>query len=99
MLEIEVVRIEGYCPVYKVGDKIVIKGPEISLSDTDALCQHALPTILHYSVALDHGVDPVKLGLTTSDDREHAYVQCLDPKEPYTHGGTVLFRFRRISQD
>jgi uncharacterized repeat protein (TIGR04076 family) len=98
MLEIEVVKIKGYCPVYKKGDKIVIDGPKILLDKTDALCQHVLPTILHYSVALDHGVDPVKLGLTKPEDEESAYIQCLDPGEPFTHGGTVVFRFKRITQ-
>ncbi|MCW3131040.1 MAG: hypothetical protein N2V75_13230 [Methanophagales archaeon] len=31
MLIIEVSEIRGKCPVYKVGDKIVIDGPEIVL--------------------------------------------------------------------
>ena len=42
MLEIVVHEIRGYCPVYKVGDKIVIDDPEIVLERTDALCIHAL---------------------------------------------------------
>jgi uncharacterized repeat protein (TIGR04076 family) len=79
MLEIEVVEIRGKCPVYKVGDKIVIDGPSIVLEKTDVLCIHALSVILHYAVALDEGADPVKLGLTTIEDREHAYLQCVDP--------------------
>jgi len=33
--------VRGYCPVYKVGDKIVIDDPEIVLEETDALCVHA----------------------------------------------------------
>ena len=44
MLEIVVHKISGYCPVYKVGDKIVIDDPEIVLEKTDALCMHALST-------------------------------------------------------
>ena len=94
----EVVEIRGKCPVYKVGDKIVIKGPEIDLKKTDALCIHSLHVLLHYAIALREGVDPVKLGL--SKDGKHAYLQCLDPGEPYTEGGTVIFmcdatRFRK----
>jgi len=50
-------------------------------------------------VALDHGVDPVELGLTKPEDGEHAYVHCVDPYEPYTHGGTVVFRFRRVVKE
>jgi len=96
MLEIEVVEIKGKCPVYKVGDKIVIDGPRIILERTDALCIHALSVILHYAVAIDEGADPVKLGLTTEKDRESAYVQCVDPWRPYTEGGTAIFRIRKV---
>ena len=96
MLEIEVVEIKGKCPVYKRGDKIVIDGPRIVLEKTDALCIHALSVILHYAVALDEGADPVKLGLTKESDKENAYVQCVDPWRPYTEGGTVIFRIKKV---
>ena len=96
MLEIEVCEIKGFCPVHKLGDKIVIEGAKIHLDRTDALCIHVLSSLLHYVVALDEGVDPVKLGLTKHEDREHAYIQCVDPWRPYTEGGTVIFRCRRI---
>ena len=94
MLEIKVRQIRGACPVYKVGDRMVIDGPRILLDKTDAACVHALSTLLHYVVALQEGADPVKLGL--SKDKEHAYMQCVDPGEPYTRGGTVIFECRRI---
>jgi uncharacterized repeat protein (TIGR04076 family) len=74
----------------------VIDGARIVLNETDALCVHALSILLHYAVALDEGADPVKLGLTNPKDREHAYLQCLDPWKPYTEGGTVIFRCRRV---
>lgn len=96
MLEIEIVEIRGTCPVHKVGDRILIEGPRIVLEKTDALCTHALATLLHYVVALDEGADPVKLGLTKPDDRENAYMQCVDPWRPYTEGGTVIFRCRKV---
>ena len=96
MLEIAVVEVRGKCPVHKVGDKIVIDGARIVLDRTDALCIHALSVILHYAVALDEGADPVKLGLTKPEDKENAYVQCVDPWRPYTEGGTVIFRIKRI---
>jgi uncharacterized repeat protein (TIGR04076 family) len=96
LLEIEVVEVRGRCPVHKVGDKIMIAGPRIVLEETDALCTHALSSLLHYVVALDEGADPVRLGLTKPDDSEHAYIQCVDPWKPYTDGGTVVFRIRRI---
>ena len=94
MLEIKVCEIRGECPVYKVGDKMTIGGPEILLDKTDAICVHAMSTLLHYVVALEEGADPVKLGLCKEGG--HAYMQCVDPGPPYTKGGTVVFECRRI---
>ncbi|MCK4331821.1 MAG: TIGR04076 family protein [Dehalococcoidia bacterium] len=96
MLEIRVCEIKGKCPVYKIGDKIVIDDPKILLDKTDALCTHALSTLLHYVTMLEHDWCPVKLGLTTRQDPDHAYMQCVDPGAPYTEGGTVIFECRRI---
>jgi uncharacterized repeat protein (TIGR04076 family) len=98
LLEIVVHEIRGKCPVYKVGDKMVIDGPKILLEETDAVCVHALSTLLHYVVALDEGADSVKLGLAKPEEREYSYMQCVDPGEPYTSGGTVVFRCRRIEK-
>ena len=95
VLEIEVCEIRGRCVVYKVGDKMLIDGPRLILEGTDAVCIHALAPLLHYVVALDRGVDPRVLGLSKSGDV--AYIQCVDPGEPYTEGGTVIFRCRRVS--
>jgi uncharacterized repeat protein (TIGR04076 family) len=96
MLEIEVCEIKGRCPVYRVGDKMVVDGPKIVLRETDALCTHALSSLLHYVLALEEGANPVKLGLSKPKDSEHAYIQCVDPWKPYTDGGTVVFRCRRV---
>ena len=84
--------------MHKVENKIVIDGASIVLDKTDALCIHALSVILHYAVALDEGADPVKLGLTKPENKENAYVQCVAPWRPYTEGGTVIFRIKRISK-
>ena len=94
MLEIKVCEVKGRCPVYKVGDKVIVDGPEVILDKTDALCVHTLSTLLHYVVALEEGADPVKLGLSKHKNR--AYMQCVDPGAPYTEGGTVIFQCRRI---
>jgi uncharacterized repeat protein (TIGR04076 family) len=96
MLEIKVVEVRGRCPVYNVGDKIVVDDPEIVLGKTDALCTHALSSLLHYVMVLERGADPVELGLSKPEDREHAYIQCVDPGEPYTHGGTVIFKIQKV---
>jgi uncharacterized repeat protein (TIGR04076 family) len=84
LLEIEVVGVRGSCPVYKVGDRVVVEGPRIVLEETDALCTHALSSLVPYVLTLEAGDDPVRLGLTKPDDPEHAYIQCIDPGEPYT---------------
>ena len=96
-LIIEVSEIRGKCPVYKKGDKIVIDGPEIDLEKTDAICIHALAPLLHYVVALRDRVDPRKLGL--SKEKDVAYIQCVDPGEPYTKGGTVIFKCYRVDKE
>ena len=97
MPEIRACEIRGTCPVYQVGDQMVINGPRILVDRTDAICVHAISTLLHYVVALDEGVDPVKLGL--SKNKEHAYMQCVDPGEPYTRGGTVIFECHRLEEE
>jgi uncharacterized repeat protein (TIGR04076 family) len=99
MLEIEVIEIRGHCPVYNVGDKIVVDDPEIVLERTDALCTHALSSLLHYTLVLDRGANPVELGLSKPEDKDHAYIQCVDPGEPYTHGGTVIFKIQKVRKD
>jgi uncharacterized repeat protein (TIGR04076 family) len=94
MLEITVHEIRGTCPVHKIGDRIVVENPEIKLERTDSLCTHALSSILHYVLILEYNWCPLKLGLTKKDDQHHAYIQCLDPGEPYTKGGTVVFKVK-----
>lgn len=90
MLIIGVAEIRGKCPVHKVGDKIVINGPKIHMERTDTVGIHALPSLLHYVVALREGIDPRKRGL--SKEKDVAYIQCVDPGKLYTEGGTVIFR-------
>lgn len=45
-------------------------GPEILLDRVDAVCIHALSSILNYVVALVEGSDMVSLGLS----KDHAYM-------------------------
>ena len=91
---IEVIDIKGTCPVFKIGDKMMINEAQIDINSTDAVCIHALPSLIHFSLALREGVDPVKLGLSTEEGV--AYVQCPDPGKPFTPGGTVIFRIKKI---
>jgi uncharacterized repeat protein (TIGR04076 family) len=92
-LLITVKEIKGNCPVYKVGDRIVLdEGYRLNLKETDNLCMHSLSSIMPYYIALYKGVDSIELGL--SKDGKKAYVQCLDPCD-YTGGGTVIFEIEK----
>jgi uncharacterized repeat protein (TIGR04076 family) len=93
-LVITVKKIRGKCPVFKVGDKIVVETPKIVVSKTDNLCIHALGSMLSMLVPLSQGISFKELGLA-KEENEKGYVQCLDPGKPYTDGGTVLFEIKR----
>jgi uncharacterized repeat protein (TIGR04076 family) len=92
-LVIEVIEIEGKCPVYQVGDRIVLdEGYKIKLEETDNICMHSLASILPYHTALSKGISPTELGLAKEGDA--AFLQCLDPQK-HTGGGTVTFKITR----
>lgn len=93
-LTIRVKEIRGECPVFKIGDKIVVEEPEILVKETDALCVHALGSIFSMIVPLSRGISFKTLGLS-KEEGNVGYVQCLDPGVPYTSGGTVIFEIRR----
>ena len=95
ILEIKVHKIKGSCPVYKKDDRIIIDDPEVVLDKTDALCTHALSTLLHYTTILEYNLCPVKLGLTTEKEPDCAYIQCVDTGRPFTDDGTVTFRCKK----
>ncbi len=93
-LVISVKEIRGNCPVFKVGDRIVVESPKIIVEKTDDICVHAFGCMLSMIVPLSRGISFKTLGLTT-EEGEKGYIQCLDPGKPYTNGGTVLFEIRR----
>lgn len=92
-LVIEVIEIEGKCPVYRMGERIVLdEGYKVNLKETDNICMHSLGSLLPYYNALAKGVGPVEFGL--AKEGSNAYIQCLDPQK-YTGGGTVSFKISR----
>jgi uncharacterized repeat protein (TIGR04076 family) len=93
-LVITVKEIRGNCPVFKVGERIIVESPKIVVDKTDNLCIHALGCMLSMIVPLSHGISFKQLGLAKKEG-EKGYVQCLDPGKPYTDGGTVLFEIKR----
>lgn len=92
-LVIEVIEIEGKCPVYRMGERIVLdEGYKVNLKETDNICMHSLGSLLPYYNALAKGISPAEFGL--AKEGNDAYIQCLDPKN-YTGGGTVTFKISR----
>jgi uncharacterized repeat protein (TIGR04076 family) len=89
-LIVRVTKIKGTCPVYAIGDSIVIREGYILDTEHSAdVCMHSLASFMPYYIALSRGISPESLGLS-GPKRGVAYLQCLDPCE-LTGGGTVLF--------
>ena len=93
-LVITVKEIRGNCPVFNVGDRMVVESPKIVVDKTDNICIHAFGCMLSMIVPLSRGLGFKTLGLAT-EEGEKGYVQCLDPGKPYTDGGTVLFEIKQ----
>lgn len=87
-------EINGNCPVFNIGDIILIKNGEVDLQNSDAFCIHAAHVLLYYALPIREGIKPVTLGLATKGDK--AFVRCPDPGPPQTHGGTVTFSLEKI---
>jgi uncharacterized repeat protein (TIGR04076 family) len=85
------------CAVYKADDKISVDR-NILPRGTESVCTDALSTLLHYVSILEHDWCPTKPGLTACCNPDRAYLQCVDPGESYTEGGTVVFECRRIKE-
>jgi uncharacterized repeat protein (TIGR04076 family) len=91
-LVIRVKEIKGHCPVYEVNDSFkLIEG--YKLVSEKPLCMHSLAALLPYYNALTIS-PPQKWGLAGKDNKNKAYVQCLDA-QTYTDGGTVIFEINR----
>ncbi len=93
-LIITVKDVKGNCPVFNIGEKIVVESPKIIVDKTDNICVHAFGCMLSMLIPLSRGISFKKLGLA-KEEGETGYIQCLDPGKPYTEGGTVLFEIRR----
>ena len=91
-LLITVKEIKGNCPVYKTGDQFSIRDG-YRLETDIPLCMHAMSSILPVYNALRFS-KPKSIGIGGKEDKEKAYVQCLDPVN-YTGGGTAVFEILR----
>jgi len=91
-LVIRVVKIEGYCPVYRTGDSFrLVDGWQ--LSTDKRLCMHSLASLMPHYNALRIS-EPEEWGLAGKENPRAAYLQCLDPCS-YTGGGTAIFEITR----
>jgi hypothetical protein len=93
----EAEEIKGKCPLYKVGDKIVIDSTiggveRINLDESDAVCVRVIDN-MWTRLTWEFGASKIV---------EHMYgvdgecrIICPMPGEPYTPCGYVIFRIRR----
>jgi uncharacterized repeat protein (TIGR04076 family) len=91
-LVIKVIEIKGHCPVYKAGNTFkLVDG--YRLTTQVPLCMHSLASLIPHYNALRVS-DPEVWGLAGSQEKDKAFVQCLDAHE-YTGGGTAIFEISR----
>lgn len=91
-LIITATEVKGHCSAgIKVGDKVVLRGANISLPETDRICGFAFANLYPAIFAARLGHDLAELGLTGRT------VQCIDPGPPHSAGGTVLFEIKPVA--
>ena len=93
-VKVVVKEVRGCCAAcYKPGDSFVVREFYILENQKAKICLHALSSMLTLLMPFLKGVSAKDLGIGSTDDI--GYVQCPDPGEPYTCGGTVIFELRR----
>ena len=90
---VRVKEVRGSCALgYEPGDAFVVE--RFYIKDAGkGVCLHALAAMLTLLAPFLKGVPATALGIGKEEDA--GYVQCPDPGEPYTCGGTVVFELRR----
>lgn len=90
-LVITATKVEGHCAAsLKAGDRVVLRGATVSLTETDRLCGFAFANIYPVVFAARLGKDLRELGL------EKRVVQCIDPGPEHGGGGTVYFEIKAL---
>lgn len=92
----EVVEVTGNCDVkFKKGEKFVLSPDgNIDLKRSDKVCWWALSGLMPGLFPVQLGLDPKTLNM--SNESGVAYMRCTDVGPPYTAGGNVLFRIKRL---
>jgi len=87
-------KVRGYCAAYyKPGDSLEIERFYIKSHQQIKICLHALSSMMSLLMPFLKGASARDLGIGIEDDV--GYLQCPDPGEPYTNGGTVVFKLIR----
>jgi hypothetical protein len=84
---VEAYELLGPCPVFKKGDKILIDEPNVILSETDALCTRAFPTLTTFLINV------AEEGKTTGLEGVPLFVRCPATGNPY---GPVMFELKAL---
>jgi uncharacterized repeat protein (TIGR04076 family) len=85
-------EVNGNCAMnYKLGDCFTVERFYVSGVER-GVCIHALGSMLTLLSPLLKGVSAKVLGIGEQNDI--GYVQCPDPRKPYTYEGTSLFEHR-----
>lgn len=86
-------KVSGHCAAgIREGDRIVLRGSTVSLTETDKLCGFAFANIYPVVFAARLGKDLKELGLAGR------MVQCIDPGPEFGGGGTVQFEIRPLDE-
>lgn len=80
----KVVGINGYCPIYKVDDKVVFEDFSLCSRKSANMCLHAMASMISLLSPFLHGSSAIQLGIGQKEDT--GYVQCPDPGPPHTQG-------------
>jgi uncharacterized repeat protein (TIGR04076 family) len=92
-VEVRVKEVRGRCAMgYQPGDVFVVERFYVKEAGK-GVCLHALAAMLTLLAPLLKGVPATALGI--GRDNDTGYVQCPDPGQPYTCGGTVIFELKR----
>lgn len=93
-VKIIVEKVRGYCAInYKPGEFFIIERFYIKPKENTNICLHALNAMMTLLIPFVKGISAKQLGIGKEDDT--CYLQCPDPGEPYTCGGSVIFKLIR----
>ncbi len=91
---ITVKEVKGTCPIYKIGDILLLEGYYVKSEGSTNVCMHALAGMVSLLSAFSHRVSAKELGIGETDDE--GYLKCPDLGPAYVKGGTIAFHLKRL---